>query len=155
MDYIIISIAIRVTGIRSMQNTRGDFYILPRLFSFIYARLFCIHTYIHTCAYVRPVDFTYQRPVRSRNVARPETRSFELGFSQLYTRHCSSLPVPPRCRSLLFLLFSPLYPSHARIRTIGKTGGTRAFTNCAHNSRTCGHLCVRYVLECAFSFARI
>jgi len=137
-----------------MQNTRGDFYILPHLFLFICA-LFCsitrTYAHMHTYPYAHPVDFAYQRPVRSWNVAQPKTRSFELGFSQLYTRHTvSSFPtIFTRLRLLSY--FSFLF--FTRADPYNRTGDTRAFTNCTHNSYTCGHQGAQCILECAvFSF---
>jgi len=120
-----------------MQNTRGDFYILPHLFSFICARLFCsitrTYAHMHTHAYAHPVDFAYQRPVWSRNVAQPKTRSFELGFSQLYTRH-----TVPRCPPSLLVyvscLISLFCSLHAQIRTIEPA--TRGRLQIAHITRT-------------------
>lgn len=133
----------------SIQSARDNFYILLH-FLFICARLFCIHTcirarthtYTHTYAYACPVDFAYQRLVCSRNVARPETRSFELGFSQLYTRHTVSRCPPSLHVSVSHLISLILsFVSVTRADLHNRTGDAGAFTNCAHSSRTCDHLC--------------
>lgn len=119
MDYIIIPIAIRVTGIKvDAKHSRRFLYSSAPLFIYLCSSF--LHPHVYTCTYTpalmyAPVDFTYQRPVRSRNVARPETRSFELGFSQLYTRHCSSLSVPFSLpvSHLISLVFSFVSFAHA------------------------------------------
>lgn len=101
MDYIIIPITIRVTGkdrCKTLAAISIFFRASFRLFVLVSFASTRTYVHVHTCAYVRPVNFTYQRPVRSRNVARPETRSFELGFSQLYTRH-----IVPRCPPTLLV----------------------------------------------------
>jgi len=57
--------------------------------------------------------------------------------------------VPSRLRlsSYFSLLFFTRADPHNR------TGDTRAFTNCTHNSHTCGHRGAQCILECAvFSF---
>lgn len=144
---------------KGAKHSRRFLYSSAPLFIYLCSSL--LHPHVYTCTYTpalmyAPVDFTYQRPARGMLPDQRHDR-LNLALANYTLDTVPRCPSPPRCRFLiLFLLFSPLYPSHTRIRTIGRTGGARAFTNCAHNSRTCGHLCVRYVLECAaFSFARI
>ena len=82
-----------------------------------------IHIHIHTYAYAHPVDFAYQRLVCSRNVTQPGTRSFELGFSQLYTRHTVSRCPPSLLVSvsrLISLVYAPLF--FARSNPHNRTG---------------------------------
>lgn len=77
------------------------------------------------------------RPLAECHSAR-DTRSFELGFSQLYTRRIVSRCPPSHLVSAshlisLILSFASFADPHNR------TGDAGAFTNCAHNSRTRDH----------------
>lgn len=148
-----------IIGIKNRWKTLAAisiFFVSFYLFALVSFASTRVYAHTHTYVYARPVDFAYQRLVCSRNVARPETRSFELGFSQLYTRHIVSRCPPSFLVSvshLISLIFS--FVSFARADTHNRTGDAGAFTNCAHNSRIRGHLCARSVLCAVFSYARI
>lgn len=98
-------------------------YSSASLFVYLRSSLANTRTYahIHTYAYAHLVDFAYQRFVCSRNVTQPETRSFELGFSQLYIRHTVSRCPPSLLVSvsrLISFILTLLCSSYVQIRTI-------------------------------------